>query len=288
MVQSMTAFARVADQGDWGQAVWELRCVNHRYLDISMKMPEAFRGIEMTLRETLRSRVGRGKLECFLRYQVSDKTPHALTLNTSLVNQLISLHDEVGSLTPSAATLNPMDILAWPEVVNNQGADASAAQTAIKALFERAIEEFLATRAREGNALATLVEEKLQSVASIVEQVRTLAPAVLNAHQQKLKDRLSEVMDQLDPARLEQEMVLLAHRLDVAEEMDRLATHVKEVARVLKQGGAVGRRLDFLMQEMNREANTLSSKSPDAQLTQFSIELKVLIEQMREQIQNIE
>lgn len=287
MTHSMTAFARQAADYPWGSLVWELRSVNHRYLEPSFKLPESARGIEMELRERLRNRLARGKVECALRL-VRHGAAAPLAIDQGVLDRLLAATREVGQRLGHGAPVDPLALLAWPGVLQQGDDDSEQINAALLEQFELALQQLLVTRAREGAALRQLIEAQLDSVSDIVAAVRAELPALIAAQKQKLRDRLAELAAELDSARIEQELVLLAQKADVDEELARLQTHVDEVRRNLRQQGPCGRRLDFLMQELNREANTLSSKSISTATTQAAVELKVLIEQMREQIQNIE
>jgi uncharacterized protein (TIGR00255 family) len=287
MITSMTAFARASAQFDWGNVVWEMRSVNHRYLDISFKMPEAQRGLEMELRERMREHIGRGKVECSLRLQRHGGGAQGLAINQQILQQVIGACREIEQQIGDAGRPNPLALLQWPGVLNETD-DNDIVQAAVLKCFNEALQQLSESRLREGEKLAELIDSRITTVAEITGVVREQMPAIIAAQQQKLRDKLAEFKADLDHSRLEQEFVYLAQRADVAEELDRLVTHVGEVRRVLKKGGACGRRLDFLMQELNREANTLSSKSQVSDTTQAAVDLKVLIEQMREQVQNIE
>lgn len=287
MIHSMTAFARAEQAGEHGTLSWEIRSVNHRYLEPHLRLPEAFRELEGSVREALRKGLSRGKVECTLRF-AEDATGRSMQVDTERARQLIDAAENVAALIKQPAPLNPLEILAWPGVLVGDSADPQALNSAALDLFNQALEEMKAGRLREGEDLARLINERLDSIAEETATLRSLVPQMLAAQRQKLLDRCAEMSAELDPQRLEQEMVMLAQKSDVAEELDRLATHVNEVRRVLKSGGAAGRRLDFLMQELNREANTLGSKAFDPRSTQAAVNLKVLIEQMREQVQNIE
>ena len=287
MVHSMTAFARVESAGPWGTLSWELRSVNHRYLEPHLRLPEAFRDLEGGVREALRQALARGKVECTLRL-AEESAGKALQVDRERAAQVIAAAEAVAALISQPAPLNPLEVLAWPGVLVADAADPQALNAAALALFEQALAELKAGREREGAALAALLEERLAAILKEVDSLRELVPQMLAAQRQKIENRVAELRAELDPQRLEQELVLLAQKSDVAEELDRLSTHVREVRRVLKAGGAAGRRLDFLMQELNREANTLGSKAFDPRSTQAAVNLKVLIEQMREQVQNIE
>ena len=287
MVHSMTAFARAERAGSQGTLSWELRSVNHRYLEPHLHLPESFRDLEGAVREALRQGLSRGKIECTLRF-TEENAGKPLQVDRERASQLVAAAEIVAGLIKQPAALNPLEVLAWPGVLVADAADPQALNNDALALFNEALEELKAGRAREGADLAKLLDERLSSIKTEVATLRTLVPQMLATQRQKILDRFTDMKAELDPQRLEQEMVLLAQKSDVAEELDRLSTHVTEVRRVLKTGGQAGRRLDFLMQELNREANTLGSKAFDPRSTQAAVNLKVLIEQMREQVQNIE
>ncbi|WP_342654020.1 YicC/YloC family endoribonuclease [Pseudomonas sp. F3-2] len=287
MVHSMTAFARAERAGPQGTLSWELRSVNHRYLEPHLRLPESFRDLESAVREALRQGLSRGKIECTLRF-TEETAGKPLQVNRERAGQLVAAAELVASLIQQPAALNPLEVLAWPGVLVADATDPQALNNDALSLFNQALDELKAGRAREGADLAKLLDERLTSIKTEVATLRTLVPQMLATQRQKVLDRFADMKAELDPQRLEQEMVLLAQKSDVAEELDRLSTHVTEVRRVLKAGGQAGRRLDFLMQELNREANTLGSKAFDPRSTQAAVNLKVLIEQMREQVQNIE
>ena len=287
MIHSMTAFARAEQAGANGTLSWELRSVNHRYLEPHLRLPEAFRDLEGGVREALRNGLSRGKVECTLRFS-DDNAGKALQVDLERAAQLVAAAESIASLIKQPAALNPLEVLGWPGVLVADAADPQALNKTALALFTQALDELKQGRLREGAELAKLLNERLDSIAAEVVALRELVPQMLAAQRQKILDRCAEMQADLDPQRLEQELVMLAQKSDVAEELDRLVTHVSEVRRVLKSGGAAGRRLDFLMQELNREANTLGSKAFDTRSTQAAVNLKVLIEQMREQVQNIE
>ncbi len=288
MIQSMTAFAREQEAGVEGDLVWELRSVNHRFLEVYVRLPEDLRGLEGAVRERIAARLRRGKLDATLRYQPTLGAAAQWRVNRPLVEQFIAAHGEVAGLLGHGESLTATDILRWPGVLQEQGMDPTPLQERALALLGRALSTLQATRKREGERLAELIRERCQRLGDCVAQVRTRMPEVLAEMRQRVQTRLAEVMAELDPTRVEQELVLLAQRLDVDEEMDRLGAHIQEVGQVLRSAEAVGRRLDFLMQELQREANTLTSKSSDLAITRLAVDMKVLIEQMREQIQNIE
>ncbi|VEE17945.1 YicC/YloC family endoribonuclease [Ectopseudomonas mendocina] len=287
MVHSMTAFARNEQATAHGTLSWELRSVNHRYLEPHLRLPDAFRDLEGAVREALRQGLSRGKVECTLRF-AEESAGKPLQVDSERARQLITAAEQVAALIKQPAPLNPLEVLAWPGVLVADSADPQALNAAALKLFDQALGELKAGRAREGAELAKLLNERLDSILDEVAALRELVPQMLAGQRQKIETRFAEMQAELDPQRLEQELVLLAQKSDVAEELDRLSTHVSEVRRVLKAGGAAGRRLDFLMQELNREANTLGSKAFDPRSTQAAVNLKVLIEQMREQVQNIE
>lgn len=288
MIRSMTAFARQQGHGEWGELTWEIRSVNHRYLEATVRLPEDLRGIEPAVRERVNKRLGRGKIECNLRYRAAVGASGALQVNDKLVEQILAAADRVAHRLHSSHHPSIMDVLRWPGVMETGEQDLSPVQTAALELLEQAFDALVEAREREGERLSALVEQRLTAMRGQVTQARERMPLVIDGVRQRLRSRLAEVLESPDPDRLEQEMALLAQRLDVDEEMDRLTTHLDEVARVLSQNEPVGRRLDFLMQELNREANTLGSKSADSETTAVSVEMKVLVEQMREQVQNIE
>ncbi|MDF3193423.1 YicC/YloC family endoribonuclease [Pseudomonas sp. 1928-m] len=287
MIHSMTAFARAEQAGANGTLSWELRSVNHRYLEPHLRLPESFRDLEGAVREALRNGLSRGKVECTLRFS-DDNAGKALQVDLERAAQLIAAAESVAGLIKQPAALNPLEVLGWPGVLVADAANPQALNQSALALFSQALSELKQSREREGSELAKLLNERLDSILEQVVALRELVPQMLAGQRQKILDRCGEMQAELDPQRLEQELVILAQKSDVAEELDRLSTHVSEVRRVLKTGGQAGRRLDFLMQELNREANTLGSKAFDTRSTQAAVNLKVLIEQMREQVQNIE
>ncbi|BBB31501.1 YicC/YloC family endoribonuclease [Neptunomonas japonica] len=287
MTRSMTAFARQESQQGWGTLTWEVRSVNHRFLEPHLRIPEQLRELEGSLRETLRKRLSRGKVECMLRF-VPEEQAQTLQVNEAFAKQLLAATEQMEQLMPVSQSLNPLDLLRWPGVLQDVQIDMDEVKREALKLFNKALDDLHAGREREGKELASLIEQRLDAISVVVADVRAKLPQILLNQRNMLKTRVTDLGVDLDPQRLEQEVVLLAQKADVDEEMDRLDTHVQEVRRILKQKEPVGRRLDFLMQELNREANTLSSKSIVTDTTQSAVELKVLIEQMREQIQNIE
>lgn len=287
MVHSMTAFARSEQARPEGTLSWELRSVNHRYLEPHLRLPDSFRDLEGAVRDALRQGLSRGKVECTLRFS-EEQRANSLQVDTQRLEQLLGAVRQISTLLPEGAPLNPLEVLAWPGVLGAASIDTAALNAAALQLFNETLAQLKQGREREGTDLARLLNERLDSITAEVAALRELVPQMLAGQRQKILERCADMQVELDPQRLEQELVLLAQKSDVAEELDRLQTHVTEVRRVLKGGGAAGRRLDFLMQELNREANTLGSKAFDTRSTQAAVNLKVLIEQMREQVQNIE
>ncbi|ARU95818.1 YicC/YloC family endoribonuclease [Tatumella citrea] len=287
MIRSMTAYARREVKGDWGSASWELRSVNQRYLETYMRLPEQFRSLEPMIRERIRHRLTRGKIECALRFDASQGAQSELILNEALAKQLIQSANWV-KLQADEGSINPVDILRWPGVMAAAEQDLDNINQQLMAALEQALDDFITARETEGQALQALIEQRLEGVSQQVVKVRAHMPEVMQWQRERLVAKLEEAEIQLENNRLEQELVMMAQRIDVAEELDRLEAHVKETYNILKKKEAVGRRLDFMMQEFNRESNTLGSKSINADITASAVELKVLIEQMREQIQNIE
>ena len=287
MIYSMTAFARLEVKKDWGDAVWEIRSVNQRYLENFFRLPEQFRGLENTLREKLRQSLTRGKIECSLRIETKKQTNAELNLNKELANQVIQSLQWIKSQA-GEGEINLTDVLRYPGVVETQEQDLDAISQDLLTAFDDLLTDFIAMRGREGEKLNDIIQQRLDAIAVEADKVRSQMPAVLQWQRERLLQRFEDAQINLDPQRVEQEMILLAQRVDVAEELDRLQMHVKETTNILKKGGAVGRKLDFMMQELNRESNTLASKSINADITASAVELKVLIEQMREQIQNLE
>ncbi|MFA6052668.1 MAG: YicC/YloC family endoribonuclease [Methylobacter sp.] len=288
MIRSMTAFAgNEAEIGNMSVSC-ELRSVNHRYCDITLKLPDSLRFVEADLRSAISAKISRGKVECSLSYKKQAKNGQSFIVNTNAVAALLAATDVIEQQMTAALSFSALDVLAFPGIQQEPGTDKDQLNQGITVLVNQTLEQLLEAREREGAQLKALVEERCVKMQGFVVSAGKRLPEVLLLIRNKLKDRITELVAQPDFDRLEQELVLLAQKLDISEELDRLNTHITEVLRVLDQKDPVGRRLDFLMQELNREANTLGSKSADKEMTQISIELKVLIEQMREQIQNIE
>ncbi|EGQ9766803.1 YicC family protein [Vibrio alginolyticus] len=288
MIYSMTAYARKEVKGDWGSAVWEIRSVNQRYLETYFRMPEQFRGLEPVLRERFRKRLARGKVECNLRFEANPAAKGELSINEALASQVIKAAEQVMHMTGELSRINPFQVMQWTGVMETPEQDMDAVNKVLLEAFDGAMDEFIEARAREGENMKALIEQRLEAITSEVVKVRARMPEILEWQRERLFSKFEDAKVELDPSRVEQELILLAQKSDVAEELDRLDSHVKETTNILKKGGAVGRRLDFMMQEFNRESNTLASKSISTDITASGVELKVLIEQMREQIQNIE
>ena len=288
MTFSMTAFSRQQQEQEWGSLTWEIRSVNHRYLEANVRLPESFRALENAVREAVRKRLTRGKVECQLRFQSEASVSTELHLNRPLIQQLVQANVEIEQITGTSSSLSNMEVLRWPGVIEEQDFDRTTIEKQALTLFTAALDDLVATREREGAELQGFIKQRIDSIREIVVSVREKMPEILAKQKKALLGRLHDLQAELEPTRLEQEVSLLAQKADVEEELDRLDSHLNEVARVLNAKGQKGRRLDFLMQELNREANTLSSKSIVVETTLSAVELKVLIEQMREQIQNIE
>lgn len=288
MIYSMTAYARKEVKSEWGSAIWEIRSVNQRYLETYFRLPEQFRGIEPVLRERFRKRLARGKVECSLRFEANPAANTELSINAPLAEQVIKAANQVMSMTGELSRINPFQVMQWPGVMESSEQDLDTINKDLLTAFDDALGEFIEARGREGDNMKALIEARLESINQEVVKVRARMPEILEWQRERLTTKFEDAKIELDSTRVEQELILLAQKSDVAEELDRLDSHVKETRNILNKGGACGRRLDFMMQEFNRESNTLASKSISADITASGVELKVLIEQMREQIQNIE
>lgn len=286
MIRSMTAYATAERATDGGTLACELRAVNHRFLELGLRLPEELRVLEPVLRERIAARIARGKLDFSLRLR-SPEGEGGLQLNASLVMQLSELALDMTARFPALRT-EFIDLLQYPGVLQARSTDAEVLQTEALALLDTLLDQFVSAREREGEKLAVTITERVDALAACAAEVRELIPVIRTGQRQKLEARLADIAQSVDPGRVEQELVLWLQKLDVDEELDRLDSHIKEIRRVLKQTEPVGRRLDFLLQEFNREANTLGSKSVDVRTTNIAVELKVLIDQIREQVQNIE
>ena len=288
MIRSMTAYAgNEASIGD-STINCELRSVNHRYCDITLKLPDHLRFIEADLRSIIAAKINRGKIECTLSYKKQAKDGQQFNVNIEAVTALLAATDQIEEHMLAPLSFSALDVLTFPGIQQEPDADKTHLNEEITQLVKQTLAQLLEVREREGAQLKLLIEERCIKMQGFVLQASQRMPVVLLQIRNKLTDRITELVAQPDFDRLEQELVFLAQKLDITEELDRLDTHITEVLRVLKEKAPVGRRLDFLMQELNREANTLGSKSTDKEMTQIAIELKVLIEQIREQIQNIE
>ncbi len=288
MIYSMTGYAAAGRELPNGTLNLELRSVNSRYLDLQFRIVDELRGLEGALRELVVARLNRGKVECRLGITAAPGEAAELHVNKALMQKLLNLDRDVRATAPDAAALSVAEILRWPGMIATEEVSREVVRDACLELMKQALDEMSATRAREGEKLKAIILDRAEQMRALAERVRPRLPAIIGALQNRLAERLKEAGASPDDERIRQELVLFAQRIDVDEELGRLATHLTEVKRVLDKGGAVGKRLDFLMQELNREANTLGSKSVDAEVSQIAMELKVLIEQMREQIQNIE
>jgi len=288
MVYSMTAFSRQQLEHEWGSLTWEIRSVNHRYLEPSVRLPENFRSLENPIRRQLRDKLYRGKIECQLRVRTVEANQIDWQLNLDLISQLTKANLEINNNIGGDYKLSSLDILKWPGVISDQSIDEEIFNKEAMGLFEKALDDLIVVREREGASLRDAILKRIASIQRIIDSIQAKMPSIILKQKENLLNKLEDIKAEFEPTRLEQEITLLAQKADVDEELDRLNSHLQEAKRVLDSGGQIGRRLDFLMQELNREANTLSSKSIVVETTQSAVELKVLIEQMREQIQNIE
>jgi len=288
MIYSMTGFAALERKTAAGTLLLDLRAVNHRYLEVHMRMDEALRSFEPAMREAIGARLGRGKVECRVTLATATDAAANGEVNTAMLDQLASLTAVVQQRFPQSRPLSVADILRWPGVLATEQISGEALSADLLATLQQGLQDLADSRAREGEKLKALILERVTAMETQVAKVRPLLPALMQAYQERLAQRLREAMQTVDDERIRQELALFAQKIDVDEELGRLTTHLQEVRRILGAGGAVGKRLDFLMQELNREANTLGSKSVSTETSQVSMELKVLIEQMREQIQNLE
>lgn len=293
MISSMTGFARRQAGGDFGELTCELRSVNHRYLEPGFRLPEELRSLESELRQMLARELRRGKLDCTVHLRGSHQAERELRLDKAALEKLLERTGEIAERVPGrglaiGVRLDPLDVLRWPGVLKDDAPDSESLQGACRTLFLATVHDLSAARQREGQRLRELVEQRCTGLAALVGGLRTRMPELRERLRNRLHERLAELGTTVDAARFEQEVVLLLQRADVDEELDRLEGHIAEIRRVIDADEAAGRRLDFLMQELNREANTLSSKSQEIELTRIAVDMKVLIEQMREQVQNIE
>jgi uncharacterized protein (TIGR00255 family) len=288
MIRSMTAFSHRELTTEHGTIQWEARSVNHRYLDISLRLPEEFRSLENSFRETIQQTLKRGKVEANLRFTPANGNNNEIRINEPLARALIIACRQLETITDNPEPLKAVDILRWPGVAQDVAPDRDILAAHAKALLQDTLDDLLEMREREGKRLADFIFQRLDQIAEITVRIRKHRPSIIAGQREKILNRIEELKISPDYNRIEQELVILAQRLDVEEELDRLMAHLDEINAVLERDEPVGRRLDFLMQELNREANTLASKSNDSDTTQAAVDLKVMIEQMREQVQNIE
>jgi uncharacterized protein (TIGR00255 family) len=287
-IASMTGFAAVSRDLDFGTIAVELRAVNHRYLDVQFRMPDDLRLTEGHMREMIASKLSRGKVDCRAGFTPMATLASGTELNVGVVAELTRLDKAVRERFSGVGPMSVAEVLRWPGVLTSRDTPQEELREATFALLEDALEEFQQTRLREGEKLKTMLLERVTSMEKLAKDVMPLIPQLVRAYEDKLTQKLTEALGNADDERLRQEVALFAAKIDVDEELTRLQAHLSEVRRILDKGGACGKRLDFLMQELNREANTLGSKSVSTDISRVSMELKVLIEQMREQIQNIE
>jgi len=288
MLHSMTGFARESAEPEIGALAWEIRSVNHRYLDVQFRLPDELRPHEHAFRQRVSAALSRGKVECALNFRRAYSQGEDLQINTALVELIGTRIKEMSAELPATGAVNPFDVMRWPGVVQQADVDTEPLLDAALALLERALDAIGSMRASEGARIAEMLESRCADIDAISQSVRARMPDVLEAARSKQRERIDKLDIAAEPSRLETELALIAQKLDVDEELDRLDSHLVEIRDALKRDEPVGRRLDFLMQELNREANTLASKSGDTETTRAAIELKVLIEQMREQVQNVE
>lgn len=287
MIASMTGFARRELAGSWGTLTCELRSVNHRYLEPGFRLPEELRPLESDLRQLLSKHLKRGKVDCTVHLRSVQAAERELRIDAAALSRVITAIDQVTAKLPTAK-VDAIEVLRWPGVIEASNPDSEALLGAGRALFQQTLEDLSAMRLREGKRLGELIEQRCAGLATLVTQVRARLPEIQARVRTRLHERVAELLASVDRERIEQEVVLQLQRLDVAEELDRLTGHIEEARRVMAAAEGAGRRLDFLMQELNREANTLASKSQDLDTTRLSVDMKVLIEQMREQVQNVE
>jgi uncharacterized protein (TIGR00255 family) len=289
MIASMTGFARRETTGPWGSLICELRSVNHRFLESSLRLPEELRSLDPEIRAQFGRGLKRGKIDCTLTFRRTDTAERALELDRAVLEQLLGRVRDVAKLAGTTpVTLDPLEALRWPGVIRDTETGTEELMAAARALAAATVDDLALARSREGARLGELIEQRCAGLITLVAQVRTRLPEVRSRIRVRLDERLAELKAEVDQERLEQELALLLQRLDVDEELDRLGAHIEEIRRIISSSEPAGRRLDFLMQELNREANTLSSKSQDLETTRAAVDMKVLIEQLREQVQNIE
>ncbi len=288
MIRSMTAFARQSRRSDWGELVWELRTVNHRYLELGFRLPEELRALETDCRKTIARHLRRGKIDCSLKVRFADSAATDIQVNEALLESLARRVGAIGALLKRPGKVDPLGLLRWPGVVKDSERDTGPVEQAALAALEEALVNVNQSRRDEGERIASMIVERCDGIATEVSGIRARLPAVRERIRERITSRLQELQADIDQSRLDQELVMLAQKMDVDEELDRLDSHLTETRKVLERSDAVGRRLDFLMQEFNREANTLASKSNDSETTRAALAIKVFVEQMREQVQNVE
>ncbi len=285
---SMTAFVRKEKQAPWGHAVWELRSVNHRYLELGFSLPDVFTYLEPTLRQQLTQSLRRGKVEIKLRTKVVPNAAASLEIDQNLIASLIEAYTKLATIVSSSQPLDPTELLRWPHVLKLPEITYSTFHPELMTLFSEALYDFCLLRAREGQAIAQVIEPRLQRLQNLIDVAQEKLPLLRKMQREKWVKRFHEASIRLDSERLEQEMLFFSQKIDVTEELDRLQIHLREFSKCLQQDTPQGKSLDFLLQELNREANTITSKLPDAQLSLLAINMKILIEEIREQVQNIE
>ncbi len=288
MIFSMTGYATATQETPYGSFSVELRSVNNRYLDIQFRLPDDFRKQESAMRELLTTQLGRGKVECRLNFSPSTNTENNQQLDNALLEKLLQLDRTIRTLHPAAQSLTVAEILKWPSMLGNNNVPVDELDKIGLGLLQTALEDLKAFRIREGNKLKSILLERIDQIRQLLKTATPRIPTLIAAFEEKLRTRIEEILGNLEDDRIRQEITLFAGKIDVDEELSRLQAHLDEVERILNKGGSVGKRLDFMMQELNREANTIGSKSVDLEISRISMELKVIIEQMREQVQNIE
>lgn len=284
----MTAFARTETNTSLGTLVWEIRSLNHRYLEVSFRLPEAFSKFELALREQVRSQLARGKIDINLKYQPPHNSSAHININEHIAKDVLQAHEALSKLSAHTTTINLSTILQWPGVINAPQQNLAEQEAEVLRTFGATLTQLVENRKREGKAIQEMILQRLKSMQTYIEQIKVHYPQQIQAQRERLLNRFNEAKLSLDPGRLEQEMLIFIQKIDIAEELDRLKAHIKEIDKTIQGEQANGRRLDFLMQELNREANTLAAKSISTEITLAAVELKVLIDQLREQIQNVE
>ncbi|MFA6409282.1 MAG: YicC/YloC family endoribonuclease [Gammaproteobacteria bacterium] len=287
-IHSMTAFARLSEHSAFGTLTWEIRAVNHRYLDLNIRIPDRFGFLEQNAREILRQQLQRGRIDCYLRYQADQKSNAELTVDENLVEGVIKTLNSISKKISTPTSIDPVSILNLPHVLQEKEVNEEEFSLQASLLLKKTVHELAKSREREGKALRLVLERSLGLVEQEISRIRENFPLAVSNEKQRIVEKLAEIKTELDSSRFEQEMIFFAHKIDILEEIDRLTIHTQDFQRILEEGGSVGKRLDFLLQEMHRETNTMASKSTSVAITQATIELKVLLEQMREQIQNLE